>query len=198
MRRLVAIFVLGSLSLSAPGQNLTRAQEGRVEVAKCYANCTVSTATGAVAVTRFILDGFDGVWDFPLFLLSACLLIQEGGKNIDACRATCLDVEAAYGYRSGHVRARFNRIYLDSVRELRASGLWLAWNNYPRPGTAAFSRACSRLLESASRSASKTAQVHAEEAPNFDPTAMQNRLREVLESEIELSAPPLHDPDFWE
>lgn len=196
MSRTIGVLMLVCLTLPAAGQNLTRAQEGRVAVAKCYGSCL--DGGGQIAAARFVLDGLDGEWPYGDFLVAACVMLQAGAQSADACRATCLDIEAAYGYRSGHVRARFNRLYQDAIREVRASGLWKGWNNYPRAGTAAFDRACVRHFQAAASAASKMAETHAEEAPDFDPEAMQQRLREVLESEVHIDPPPLHDPDFWE
>ena len=147
---------------TALAQNLTRAQEGRVEAAKCWAQCQHQYQTDRHAEQAY------GQWWLDLFINSdlsqfsdngdavvrlgaevACVIEQDTVRAMDACYQSCTDIERAYGNPANLAKSRFRHSYLERRNELRAAGLWDNYNNSPND-TAAFNRACSRYLDSAS------------------------------------------------
>ena len=159
MRKLATALV-GLLAFAANAQNLTKAEEGRVAIASCYANCMArGERMGLAAVAR--LDRLTDLALSPqvgalsqsqqaaLFEIEEenfCLLAQEHVRNAEACHVGCVDLEVAYDVRSSHARNRFNQALQDDMAALRDAGLWTNYRNSPDPGTAAFSRACQAYL----------------------------------------------------
>ena len=71
----------------------------------------------------------------------ACVNVQAGAQALDACRAGCADIEAAYGVRSSYIRTRFHYFANAAFWEARASGLWTACSRFPAIDSDAFLRA---------------------------------------------------------
>ncbi len=148
---------------TALAQNLTRAQEGRVEAAKCWAQCQHQYQTDRHA------EQAHGQWWLDLFINSdlsqftdngdaivrlgaelACVIEQEVVRTMDACYQSCTDIERAYGNPGNLAKSRFRHVYLERRNGLRSVGLWNNYNNSPVVNTPAFDRGCNRLLDSAS------------------------------------------------
>ena len=155
MRKLV-LALAGLFAFQASAQNLTKAEEGRVAIANCYATCMARGERLALAgLAR--LDRLVDLTLNPQFLaLDAedraalvvdereliCLLAQEDVRNADACQTGCVDLEVAYDFRRSNARERFNQALRDAKADLSDSGLWVNYRNSPDPGTDAFSAAC--------------------------------------------------------
>ena len=167
MRQLV-LALAGLLAFAASAQNLNRAQEGRVAIALCYANCMASGERLELAglakaerLTDLVLSeefqsltqaGQDLIFDVEQEQF--CLLAQEGVRNADTCQVGCVDLEQAYDVNNSHARNRFREAFQDAVTEMRDAGLWTNYRTSPELGTAAFSRACSTWLSDDGASAS--------------------------------------------
>ena len=191
---LTATVALAGLTLDAAAQ-LNRAQAGRVEVAKCYQTCTLGSGQDSAAdLTRLILDALDGEWnisDAQLALLG-CGLFQSGAIGLEACRAGCTDIEAAYNVRESHVRSRFYRLFNEVVRPMKTSGLWTAWNRYPQSGTDAFARACARYLQITGQFNTRNAAAMLTVEP-LSVEEISAKRQEVIESEHRPEPPPFYE-----
>lgn len=168
-RILLAGLLLATTSV-LEAQSLTRAQAGRVAVAQCYAHCLELSYNQTMQSARFVLDALAGEWTAQNVLSTTCTLVQTNAQMGDMCVAGCMDIEASYRVRLSHIRTRFHRILNESLRDLRTSGLWSAWNRYPEVGTAAFDRACVRYAQIVSARSAQTAQAMKETKP-LDETA---------------------------
>lgn len=146
----------------ALAQSLTRAQEGRVEAAKCWAQCQnqyQADRHAEQAYGQWVLDLFinsdltlfsdNGAAIVRLSAELACVIEQDTLRTMDACYQACTDIERAYGNPGNLAKSRFRHSYLERRNALRAAGLWDNYNNSPND-TAAFDRACNRYLDSAS------------------------------------------------
>ena len=170
----------------AQSRHLTRAQEGRVEVAKCYARCleTVEPMTYA----RIALDALDGEWSTEAFQYVSCVTDQAAAQRQDACRAGCMDLEVSYGVRSSHIRTRYHWHLNRLLRGVRTAGLWTAWNRFPEPGTDSFIRACARYVQSAVARAAAAAEKLRLVEPESTST-LETRRKQVVADEYRPDAP---------
>ena len=150
MKHLLRAALIGALLVSSGqtvAQQLTKAQAGRIAVAQCYTNCTALPYSQSREAARLALDVNAGEWSLENSAFVACQISQNDAIAGDMCRAGCVDIEAAYGYRSSHIRTRFHRWLNEFLRDVRTARLWTAWNRYPQPGTDAFIQACARYLQ---------------------------------------------------
>ena len=188
MRRAICLtiaFVLVTVAAtSAEAQPLARAEVGRVAVAQCYARCNEPYHNQLIQIGRLSLDStkWPGDWDDANVIYTVCQIQQQRARLGDMCRAGCLDIEAAYGVRKGHIRARFHREFNEFLRNIRASGLWTQWNQYPRSGTPEFTQACARHHEIVTARSSEFARQLQDVEPMGD-AAMRARLEEVMANE---------------
>ncbi|MDD9979765.1 MAG: hypothetical protein OXU81_00125 [Gammaproteobacteria bacterium] len=196
-RYAVIALVAGTLVLVSIGtaeaqqqSNLTRAQEGRVEIAKCYARCI--SGWERAQGTRIVLDAIDGEWSEAAIQYTSCLLAQTDAIRAEACRSGCQDIEAAYNYRSSHIRTRFHWALNAHLRKVRAAGLWTAWNRYPADGSDAFIRACARYVQALSNRA-ETAAKKLRAVEPMSPSEFEARRQKVIEEEYQPEPPPLDD-----
>ena len=198
MRHITALLLLGALALPVSGQHLSRQQAGRVAVAQCYAQCTEMAYAQIPARARLTLDGLAGEWNYAEFLLAVCVVIQSDVQALDMCRAGCLDIEAAYEWRSSHIRSRFVAAYNATVRDARVAGLWNQWNDFPDTDSDRFARACARYFEAAASRSKQFAQVREDEVDSLSQEDLKEKRQQVMESEVVPDPPPLYDPDFWD
>ena len=201
MRTRNAILLASTLTVvctSVEAQQLTRSQAGRVAVAQCYARCTEMVYAQVPARARFVLDGLDGEWNLAEFLLAACVVVQSDVQALDMCRAGCLDIEAAYGWRSSHIRSRFSAAYNAAVRDARAAGLWNQWNDFPDVDSERFARGCARYFKTTSSRSKRFDQIREDEVGSLSQEILRERRQQIRESEIILDPPPIDDPDFWD
>ena len=142
--------VLSMLSaLSVNAQDLTRAEQGRLDVTRCYITCAdqigrlvpgyFGSALAAETVPSVGL-GFGPVW---------CQSVQLMMNVGDTCQAGCRDVEDVYGNTKSWAKTRYRRLFYDLKADVVESGLWTAYNNYPDVDDSpwAFSQACDRYLD---------------------------------------------------
>ena len=113
------------------------------------------------------------------------------------CRAGCLDIEAAYGWRSSHIRTRFSYLYNSFVRDVRTAGLWNQWNNFPEPGTDRFARACARYAQILQTRSSQIKKI-VEQTEPWSPEVLHDKRLQVMEAEVVPEPPRYDDPDFWD
>ena len=190
----LALALIVSTASQAQQRNLTRAQEGRVEVAKCYARCLKSAEP--MTYVRIALDALDGKWSTSTFQYVACLNDQTVAQRQDACRSGCVDIEATYGVRSSYIRTRYLWHFNSHIREVRAAGLWNAWNRFPEPGSDAFIRACARYIQSQqTRSATAARKLESVEPENV--SVLKARRQEVIADEYRPELPPATDFDLY-
>ena len=178
-------------------QNLSRAQAGRVAAAQCYQSCIAMDYGQSSSNYRITLDALDGEWTETNVLLLVCRSRQYDAQMFDACRASCIDIEKAYGYTGGWIRTRVLYLLNDFLREVKAAGLWNSWNRYPASGTAAFARACVRyhlILNTKQASAA----AFYENAEPVSASELQSRRQEVIENEYRPEPPPFDDIEDWE
>ena len=161
-------------------------------IAQCYAKCI--SGWERAESTRIALDALDGEWSVPTLQYVTCLLAQSDASRADACRAGCLDIEIAYEVRSSHIRYRYHRLLNEHLREVRASGLWYAWNRYPAVGTDEFARACARHLQITNSLRSKFASAMDGIKPESE-ADLKARIKKVREEEY---VPPLPNPTDFE
>ena len=182
------------VSSCASEAQLNRTQAGRVEIAKCYQTCTTLGYEQVVQGARFTLDALDGEWSRSNAVRTTCVLLQAEAITLDACRASCADIEIAYGVRSSHVRTRFRWLFNESLRPMRTSGLWTAWNRFPRSGTPEFDRACARYAQIVTSSNARLAETMQEVEPLSD-EEIQAKRRKVMEMEYVPEPPPIYELD---
>ena len=124
--------LLVALAISGPamGQTLTKAEEGRVATAQCFAECS-HQAHDSVRWTRF--EAEPTKFYSRHRRLRSCIEHQEHLRVMDACRVSCLDIAEAYGVPRSHARWRFERLYDAHRAPLMQAGLWDGFQNSPVP-----------------------------------------------------------------
>ena len=146
-RTLLAAAITGALAATFPFASLGN-DEGRAEVAKCYSSCS-SVAREAAATMRFEWEGvYTGASGARLLL--SCVEFQDHARYLDLCKATCLDLEEAYGTRKSHARSRFLRLYNNFQTPLQRAGLWTNFKSSPSyagGSMSSFSAACRRFAK---------------------------------------------------
>ena len=166
MKRIIIMLAGTLLATGAHAQNLTKAQEGRVAVANCYGSCGAGPATVfEQEITLKYLDvllGTFGVGEYAelenqtastraalieAYEGAACVAVQESAREIDRCRARCVDLERAYGISSAYARTRFLEQYSNTKLRRDTNGLWVDYRNSPDPDTQAFDTACRRFFD---------------------------------------------------
>ena len=159
--RILAVVVGLSLAFAANAQTLTKAEEGRKEVGKCYRSCMADDGGGGRLSAIAWLDQYwanwrdSGKWtdeQWTSFLTEwkriGCIIAQGELLEAYGCRYACFDVEQAYGVTSSSARSVFLRAYNSSIAQLKQSGLWVTNDrDYPRPGTDAFNTACENYFD---------------------------------------------------
>lgn len=158
---LFAAALLATMATYAAAQNVNRAEEGRAAAAQCYGTCVDRAQTTSLALYRRADRLTDLVISDEYFELNdesqdnlvrleedaICALAQDHVRALDACNATCTDVERAYGSPSSLARSRFREIFYAERDALRAVGLWgTSYRDLPTAG-AAFTNACGRFWE---------------------------------------------------
>lgn len=137
---IVVLFVLvGAQALAQDDQteDLTKAEKGRVAIAKCYSACFAE----AMRERSRLISGSDFVQQ-----AAACEAVQLAARATDACRAECVDLEAVYGVRTSHARNRFIRVLSNAELQRTTDGLWVDYQNSPERGTSEFDAACDRYF----------------------------------------------------
>ena len=142
--------VLSMLSaLSVNAQDLTKAEQGRLDVTRCYITCADQIgrmvpayfSTALISESTHSVDfGYREVW---------CESLQIMMNTADTCQAGCRDLEQVYGPVKSYAKTRYQRFFYDIKADLVESGLWTAYNDYPRSNNSpwAFSQACDRYLD---------------------------------------------------
>lgn len=147
--------ILGSLlaciAVSAFPQVLTKAQEGRREVGQCYSACTDRYADKGSAAASAFADWIAYIFSdqyasltteeqeaaYNAFETTFCGLYWFSLQDMRACRDGCIDVENAYGFRTGRARARFNRLFNGEIADARQTEFCEDWDltstDGPRP-----------------------------------------------------------------
>ena len=151
-----AILAVTLMMASAPAlaQNLTKAEEGKVQVAQCYSACMEHYRDLGIAEFEwwdrfwrllisedFNLQTPEDAQDlFDLKQLELCVVQQGITRTLDACQGGCRDLEAVYGAQTSLAKNRYTRI----IRDTRANseGLWKEWHNSPSADSAEFARQC--------------------------------------------------------
>lgn len=148
------------LTLCAPNiaaQNLTKLQQGRVEVGKCYASCMADSQRTALALYERVDRLTDLLISDEYFELTVasrddlvaleetaiCSLAQDHVRGLDGCHASCVDVEAAYGAVSSQAKDRFRQVLTSERNALTRVGLWRDFRQTPNAGQD-FAIACDR------------------------------------------------------
>ena len=171
-----AAVCLAACTIAANAQNLTRADEGRFEVGKCYAQCMDRAERTALALYRrsdrltdlVISDEFFQLTEssqnnlVDLEEAAICSLAQDHVRGLDGCYAGCVDVELAYGVTASLARNRFREMLIRERDALGQVGLWRDYRETPVAGTD-FELACNRYwsADGASGSASRVAALPA-------------------------------------
>ena len=139
---------------SAWAQTLTKEEEGRAAVGRCYQFCLA----GASSVRRLfdqlsplagglIVDDEDP----PAFIAFDQSAICEAAiaqvRDMDGCYAGCVDIELAYGVRASSARNRFLQVFHAERDALRDAGLWTDYRT-PAPTGDDFDAACNAYLDS--------------------------------------------------
>ena len=193
MKYLLRAALVGALLIPAfqvAAQSLTKAQAGRVAVAQCYTKCVEAPYLQSRQGARLALDSNDGEWSLENTALVLCTLSQGDAIAGDMCLAGCRDIEAAYGYRSSHIRTRFHRWFNEFLRDVKTAGLWTAWNRYPRGGSRSFVNACARYIQIlGSRSASVAEQM--KDVKPLSEEELHAKREEVIANEHYPEPPPV-------
>ena len=142
---------------NSAAQNLTKPQEGRAEVGKCYAACMAGGHQTALALYERVDRLTDLLISDEYFELTVasrgelvaleettiCSLAQDHVRGLDACQASCVDVETAYGVASSQARDRFRQVLTSERNALTQVGLWRDFRRTPSAGQD-FAIACDR------------------------------------------------------
>ena len=141
---------------SAWAQTLTREEEGRAAVGRCYQVCLGTTSSAprlfaqlaAPPAGGVVLDDEDPPPAFIVFDQSAiCEAAIAQVRDMDGCYAGCVDIELAYGVRTSSARDRFLHVFRAERDALRAAGLWTDYRT-PPPAGDDFDAACNAYLDS--------------------------------------------------
>ncbi len=137
MKTAAMIALACSTAMMALAQTqLTKAQEGRREVGRCYSECTARYASASVATARsfsnwqevVISDAFANLDPATqaateeVLRLLFCGLSGVQVEDMRSCRDGCIDVEAAYGVRSSRARSRFLRLFNEETASVGEPG----------------------------------------------------------------------------
>lgn len=124
-------------ALPALAQNLTKAQAGLAAVGQCYSACSERSNNRAIEGLKYLASSF--IWvhsddfyyhDFmqdPLtdyFLTLYCGGMVMSQDEDEDCARACVDVERAYGVRSGQGRTAFIAELRENRNSLTSLGLW--------------------------------------------------------------------------
>ncbi len=165
-----ACLVLSVMFVSAAvqAQSLTKQQEARAELGQCYARCYArgeesSQALSLLDILYKSLRDSDTwtqqAWEAFAQLMreTTCALVLEKAQMLHACQSGCYDMEQAYGSKNSTARTVFMHEFNKMANELAEAGLWRRdnWRNPPELGTAAFTNACNRHIDSSSTSSSR-------------------------------------------
>ena len=145
MRIIVA--VLAALLVRAAGAaDLTKEEQGRLDVSKCYIACSDQIMRLGAPAFSFSLQAdstyrfsYDYVW---------CQFVQTLMSVGDTCQAGCRDLEAVYGATKSWAKTRHRYLFNELKADTARSGLWMAYNDYPNSDDSpwAFKQACDRYL----------------------------------------------------
>ena len=163
MKKILAVIALAMMAFAVQAAELSLKQEGRVEVARCYADCVMagddlSTEIADIYVAlvgqtlEFLgralrsgvdldLTGQDEVADF-----AQCEFAQIRMNAADTCSASCRDLEAVYGTTSSWAKTRAVYRFNTFKASLVQSELWTSYLDYPGRGTYDFALACEQYL----------------------------------------------------
>ena len=140
--------VLVALLMHAAGAaDLTREEQARLDVSKCYIACSDQVMRlGTPAFGASLLAdstyrfSYDYVW---------CQFVQILMTVGDTCQAGCRDLEAVYGATKSWTKTRHRYLFNELKADTKRSGLWMAYNDYPDPDDSpwAFQQACDRYLQ---------------------------------------------------
>ena len=150
-------------------QTLTKEEEGRAAVGRCYQICLAGAASGrlfhqASALTGILIgtpvgddedpSSFIPVGDDddpnPFILFDPGTLCEAAiaqVRDMDGCYAGCLDIELAFDVRTSSARNRFLHVFRAERDALRDAGLWTDYRTPPPTGDD-FDAACSAYLDS--------------------------------------------------
>ena len=147
--RYFALILAVLLPQAISAQNLTKAEEGKVAIANCYAECS-RQAHDSVRWTRFEASFNLGPYADKERRLRACIEYQEHIRVMDTCDKSCLDIVEAYGVKTSHARTRFQRSFVYQRAPLQQAGLWVDYKNSPiliGDDPDAFALACNRFAD---------------------------------------------------
>jgi len=145
-------------------QTLTKEEEGRVAVGRCYQICLAGASSGrmfnqasapsgrlfnqASALTGAPVGDDEDPVAFILFDQGAfCEAAIAQVRDMDGCYAGCLDIESVYDVRTSSARNRFLHVFHAERDALRDAGLWTDYRTAPPTGDD-FDAACSAYLDS--------------------------------------------------
>ena len=113
---------------------LTKAERGQITLAKCYSDCANRHHESlSILLTLGEASSDRGV----------CFLVQSHIRTVQACAATCADIERIFGISAAGTRNQFTAVVVPMIEELGSlGGLWNTYTDYPARGTAEFNTAC--------------------------------------------------------
>ena len=149
--------LLGVLTVGAQAETeLTKAEQGRVEASQCYATCfdraaQLSQGDANLAITVESMNRTTG-FTADLEANAETMLCEHSlttVNSIDACSASCRDMEAIYGRVNSWAKSRFIFFANEFKADLMDSGLWTSYKDYltPEDDGREFDRACSRFVD---------------------------------------------------
>ncbi len=145
-----ALVTLVALSIQpAISQEFTKAEQGHLDVSKCYITCSDQIARMIPAFIVIMQNAevneysvtYEGrtLW---------CYSTQIMMNAADTCQAGCRDLEAVYGPINSWAKTRYRSSFNNIKDDMVESGLWTNYKNYPDPNDSpfAFEQACDRFL----------------------------------------------------
>ena len=134
-------------------QTLTKEEEGRAAVGRCYQVCLAGASSWrlfnqASALTGALVGDDEDPTAFIVFDQGVfCEAAIAQVRDMDGCYAACVDIELAYDVRTSSARNRFLHVFRAERNALRDAGLWTDYRTPPPTGDD-FDAACSAYLDS--------------------------------------------------
>ena len=117
---------------------LTKAERGKAMIGLCYSTCAHRYQKATIHMLRGAADVFEEG--------QRCFMAQTFIRSIDACAASCADVERIFGITESEAKNRFNSLAADVRENFETSALWTAHNDFAARGSAEFETACEEFL----------------------------------------------------
>ena len=117
---------------------LSKAEREKAMIGLCYSTCAHRYQKATIDMLEVAGDVFE--------VGQRCFMAQTFIRSIDACGASCTDVERIFGITESEAKNRFNSLAADVRENFETSELWTAHNDFAARGSAEFETACEEFI----------------------------------------------------